>query len=237
MSGEDSFRGCGSSGTSTARTSSIEGRYYGDSIERLPTLAAELVRLQVDVIVAGCPPAPEAAKRATSTIPIVMTIITTRSAAGSWPALRNRGETLRDCPSATPDCAASSFSCSRRSCPDSPAWLSSGIRHPVPRARVERAGGRGAVAEVAASRCGGADSERIRCGLLGGEEEAGRRTHLAQGLDVLRESRTARGTGSQNRLPSMYGVKEFAEAGGLIAYGPRPARQLRAERPGTSTRS
>ena len=49
-----------------------EGRYYGDSIERLPGLAAELVRLQVDVIVAGAPPAPEAARRSTTTIPIVM---------------------------------------------------------------------------------------------------------------------------------------------------------------------
>ena len=50
----------------------IEGRYYGDRPEQLPALAAELVRLQVDVIVAAAPPAPEAAKRATSTIPIVM---------------------------------------------------------------------------------------------------------------------------------------------------------------------
>ena len=50
----------------------IEGRYYGDRLDQLPALAAELVRLRVDVIVAGAAPAPEAAKRATSTIPIVM---------------------------------------------------------------------------------------------------------------------------------------------------------------------
>ena len=50
----------------------VEGRYYGDELERLPALAAELVRLQVDVIVAAAPPAPEAARRATSKIPIVM---------------------------------------------------------------------------------------------------------------------------------------------------------------------
>jgi putative ABC transport system substrate-binding protein len=50
----------------------FEGRYYGDSVERLPAFAAELVSLQVDVIVAGAPPAPEAARRATSVIPIVM---------------------------------------------------------------------------------------------------------------------------------------------------------------------
>jgi len=50
----------------------VEGRWYGDHTDRLPALAAELVRLKVDVIVAGAPPAPEAAQRATSTIPIVM---------------------------------------------------------------------------------------------------------------------------------------------------------------------
>jgi putative ABC transport system substrate-binding protein len=50
----------------------IEGRYYGDLVDRLPALAAELVRIPVDVIVAGAAPAPEAAKVATSAIPIVM---------------------------------------------------------------------------------------------------------------------------------------------------------------------
>src|SRR5262249_34111197 len=50
----------------------VEGRWDGGHTERLPALAAELVRLNVDVIVAGTAPAPEAAQRATSTIPIVM---------------------------------------------------------------------------------------------------------------------------------------------------------------------
>src|SRR4030095_15587280 len=41
--------------------------------ERLPELAADLVRLKVDLIVASGTPAVLAAKSATSTIPIVMT--------------------------------------------------------------------------------------------------------------------------------------------------------------------
>src|SRR6185436_17512017 len=60
------FQGLRELGYVEGRNFVIEGRYYGDSAERLPTLAAELVRLQVDVIVTGAPPAPEAAKRATS---------------------------------------------------------------------------------------------------------------------------------------------------------------------------
>jgi putative tryptophan/tyrosine transport system substrate-binding protein len=50
----------------------FERRYADGRLERLPDLAAELVRLRVDVIVAGTNPAIAAAKRATATIPIVM---------------------------------------------------------------------------------------------------------------------------------------------------------------------
>jgi putative ABC transport system substrate-binding protein len=51
----------------------FERRYAENRLERLPELAADLVRLKVDVIVATGTLAPLAAKRATSTIPIVMT--------------------------------------------------------------------------------------------------------------------------------------------------------------------
>jgi len=49
-----------------------ERRYAENRLERLPELAADLVQLKVDVIVASGTLAPLAAKRATSTIPIVM---------------------------------------------------------------------------------------------------------------------------------------------------------------------
>ena len=50
----------------------FEERYADDDRDRLPVLAAELVRLDVDVIVGLGTLAPLAAERATSTIPIVM---------------------------------------------------------------------------------------------------------------------------------------------------------------------
>jgi putative tryptophan/tyrosine transport system substrate-binding protein len=50
----------------------IEYRFAEQKLERLPELAAELVRLKVDLIVASGGPTPLAAKKATSTIPIVM---------------------------------------------------------------------------------------------------------------------------------------------------------------------
>ncbi len=52
---------------------SIEYRFADGKAESLPGLAADLVRLNVDVIVTGVNPGIVAAKQATSTIPIVMT--------------------------------------------------------------------------------------------------------------------------------------------------------------------
>ena len=51
----------------------IEWRYAEGKLDRLPSLAAELVRLKVEVIVTGGPASTRPAKEATSTIPIVMT--------------------------------------------------------------------------------------------------------------------------------------------------------------------
>ena len=54
------------------KTIAFEYRFAAGKPERLPDLAAELVRLKVDVIVAGAPQEIRAAKEASSTIPIVM---------------------------------------------------------------------------------------------------------------------------------------------------------------------
>ena len=51
----------------------IEYRWADGKVERLPDLAADLVRANVDVIVTGVNPGVVAAQQATSTIPIVMT--------------------------------------------------------------------------------------------------------------------------------------------------------------------
>jgi len=51
----------------------VEARFADGHYDRLPALAAELVRLKVDVIVAVTTPAALVAQRATATIPIVFT--------------------------------------------------------------------------------------------------------------------------------------------------------------------
>ena len=72
----------------------IEARYAEGSLERYRDLAAELVRLQVDVIVAGGGPAIHAAQHATRTIPIVMAGTTDAVAQGFIASLARPGANI-----------------------------------------------------------------------------------------------------------------------------------------------
>ena len=69
----------------------IEYRWAEGNVERLPALAAEMVRLKVDLIVAPATSAAAAAKKASSTIPIVMLFPSDPVAAGLVDSLPKPG--------------------------------------------------------------------------------------------------------------------------------------------------
>ena len=69
----------------------IEYRYADEHFERLPELAEELVRLRSDVIVARVTAASLAAKKATSTTPIVMNSVGDPVGAGLVASLAHPG--------------------------------------------------------------------------------------------------------------------------------------------------
>jgi putative tryptophan/tyrosine transport system substrate-binding protein len=73
------------------RTVTIEWKWGQDQVDRLPGLAAELVRSHVDVIVTGGTPPAKTLKNATRTIPIVMAIVGDPVAAGLVDSLARPG--------------------------------------------------------------------------------------------------------------------------------------------------
>ena len=78
-------------GYAEGRTIIIDYRSADGHLERFPDLAAELVRLKVDVIVASSNPAIVALKKATQSIPIVMTVVADPVGAGFIASLARPG--------------------------------------------------------------------------------------------------------------------------------------------------
>ena len=76
----------------------IENRNTEGKFDRISELAAELVRLKVDVIVTTGSNTTGAAKKATTTIPFSWRRIAIRLLTGTSPALRGQAGTLLDCP-------------------------------------------------------------------------------------------------------------------------------------------
>ena len=88
------------------RTISIEFRWAEGKYDRLPALAAELVRLNVDVIVTHAAAGGLAAKQATSTIPIVITAVGDMLGLGLISSLARPGGNVTGLTLFTPELAA-----------------------------------------------------------------------------------------------------------------------------------
>ena len=84
----------------------IEYRYAEGNFDRLPALAAELVRLNVNVIVTGGPTAIPAAKAATTAIPIVMAFDTDPVGSGFAASLAKPGGNITGLSTLAPELSA-----------------------------------------------------------------------------------------------------------------------------------
>jgi ABC-type uncharacterized transport system substrate-binding protein len=84
----------------------IEWRYSEGRVERFPDLAAELVRLKVDVIVTVAAPAARAAKQATATIPIVAIALSDPVGQGLIASLARPGGNITGSATLFPELAA-----------------------------------------------------------------------------------------------------------------------------------
>jgi putative ABC transport system substrate-binding protein len=195
----------------------FEGRFYGDKVEQLPSFAAELVRLNVDVIVAAASPAPEAARRATATIPIVMAnhadpvgsgLVASFARPGgnvtglSLPGMELRLKQLQLLKEIVPRLSRVAF-LRQPTIPLDHRELEAAARSLTIRVQVVEARAPGEFPEAFAA------ATRERAGaliVLAGSMFFANRTRLAE-LAV------------KSRMPAVYLLREHVQAGGLLAYG------------------
>ena len=97
----------------------VESRLGGDSYDRLPALAADLVNRNLDVIVVTSTPAAAALKRATSTVPVVMAIVGDPVKSGFVSSLARPGGNFTGLSLANPDVALKWFELARTLAPRS----------------------------------------------------------------------------------------------------------------------
>jgi putative ABC transport system substrate-binding protein len=84
-------------GWTDGRNVKIDVRWAAGSVERMRTLAKELVDLQPDVILSSSTPATAAVQRETRTIPIVFVVVADPIGAGFVASLSSPGGNLTDC--------------------------------------------------------------------------------------------------------------------------------------------
>src|SRR5262244_2852088 len=96
-------RGLRELGYVEGQTVTLEPRWAEEQYDRLPALAADLVRLKVDVIVTGGVPAIRVAQQATRTIPIVMGLAEDPVASGLVASLGRPGGNITGLSMMAPD--------------------------------------------------------------------------------------------------------------------------------------
>jgi putative ABC transport system substrate-binding protein len=199
----------------------IEQRYpSGGSGDQLPNLAAELVRLKVDVIVAGGSLTPHAAKRATTTIPIVMGNHGDPVGSGLVTSLARPGGTVTGLSLLSTELAGKQLELLREAV--SGVARVTVLWNPTSQTHARMLG-----EAEAAARALGLRFHRLPA--RGPEEYEGAflamRRERADAVLVLGDpifwyhrTRLA-ALAAKQRLPAMFGQREHAEAGGLISYG------------------
>jgi putative ABC transport system substrate-binding protein len=198
----------------------IEYRSSEWKFERLPGLAAELVRLKVDVIVAANTRATEAAKQATSTIPIVFTVSGDPVAEGLVASLARPGGNLTGLATISPELVGKQLEMLKAVAPKvSRVALLQNPTQPSHSRAVRQAEDAARVLRVQLQVLKARTPSEIEAAF------AAMRSQRADGVLVLRDAefRAQRAQivalAAKHRLPGMYGLREEAEAGGLMAYG------------------
>lgn len=199
----------------------LERKSAEGKVERLNDLAAELVRQQVDVLVTAGTPAGFAAKKATSTIPIVLGANSDPVGVGLVASLAHPGGNLTGNSLMAPDLSAKRLDILHTLAPGMSRfailWDSS---NPGMAARVSETKSAADQSHVLLHSIGPRNLEELDAAftdLLKARPDA---------LLVTAEPFTRRNLArivefsNSNKIPAMFEDKEYVAAGGLMSYGP-----------------
>jgi putative ABC transport system substrate-binding protein len=203
----------------------IDYRFADGKFDRLGALAAELVQLDVDVIVSVVTQASLAAKNATRTIPIVFVSVGDPVGAGLVASLARPGANVTGNSGMTTEVVGKSLGLFKQTVPEvSPMAVLWNPDNVVFQGQILRE------TEEAARRLG---IQLQVFGVRGPDEfdrtfaaiASVRAASLLVLADPVFSAYTARiaDLTDKMRLPAMYGLREHAAAGGLMAYGPNYA--------------
>jgi putative ABC transport system substrate-binding protein len=198
----------------------VEQRYGDGKLERLTELAAELVRLKVDVIVTPTDEAIAAVKRQTQTIPIVMTASTDPVGTGFVSSLARPGGNVTGFTSIFPELSAKKLELLKEVVPGlsrvAIMW-NPDVRGALLEYKATEEAARAMRLQLQSVEVSRADDiSRAFSALATGRAEA---LIVAPSTLTLDNRSQIASLAQTNRLPAIYGGKAFADAGGLMAYG------------------
>jgi putative ABC transport system substrate-binding protein len=199
----------------------IEYRYAEGKGERVPELAAELVRLKVDVIVTGGPGATLAAKKASATIPIVFAAADDPVGTGLVSSLAQPGGNISGLSLMTPDLDGKRLELLKEAFPKVARvaflWESGGTRRNLPLTDMEAAAKALGLKLLSLEVRSLDDFEGA---FARAKKERAQALITTTGARINTQQRRVLDLAAKNRLATIYHYNEFVEAGGLMSYGP-----------------
>jgi putative ABC transport system substrate-binding protein len=216
-------------GYTAGRNLQLEYRFADGQVDRLPALVDELVRLNVDAIVAGSNHTISLAQRATSSIPIVMTLAGDPVSAGFAESLARPGANITGLAvDVTPDIAGKRLSLVKEAVPTvarvavlwepvlaaSRHYWDATVRAATPLRVLVRSFELRQAADL-----------EMTLRTIGTENIDGLFVFFSP--ITLRHAADITAFALQRHLPSVYGVRAYTERAGLLSYGPDLADSYR----------
>ena len=198
----------------------LEYRWAEGKIERLRELAKDLVHQNVDIILAGGSLGAEAAKHATSVIPIVTAGAGDLVDLGLVASLARPGGNLTGFVAASPDAAAKRFQIIREIRPEAARaavlWNSVSSNAKLEWAVTNEFA---SANHIAVELYGARDLDELKNALNKTAQSAPDILVVLNDPFMFTYRKVIVDTAAQLRLPAVYGYPEYAQDGGLISYG------------------